>query len=236
MIMNEYILINNKNSYADFNLQISDKNIGLPTKKTIYETIPFYNGYFDFSAIDGNVYLGERILTYTFDIVADTNQQLQELYRSVIVWLMDTQQSNIYDSESNTIYVGSLDKWSIEQDVLYMELTVTFKCQPYAILSTHTIHLDGLSTENIPSCELPTPLQIHMGNEDGKIHVILYTNEQQTTFEHYTNTYMGDYTYTLSDNNGLPVYNKYGGYAYTERLQGNTNLVTCDITYDERGL
>ena len=49
----EGIRINNKHSYGDFGLYLKSRNIGLPEKKSIRQTVPFMNGYYDFSALNG---------------------------------------------------------------------------------------------------------------------------------------------------------------------------------------
>ena len=77
--MIDQIKIGDKSSYDDFSASFSNRKIGKPKKKVIKETIPFSNITYDFSAINGELYWEERELEYTFEITADTPEELEEL-------------------------------------------------------------------------------------------------------------------------------------------------------------
>ena len=62
MILSNGITINNKHSFRDFDLYISEKSIGLPEKEIITDTVPFMSGFYDFSNILGGSVFKERVL------------------------------------------------------------------------------------------------------------------------------------------------------------------------------
>ena len=64
MMLNEYIRINEDLKSSDFGLVISDKTIGLPNKQAIYENVPYYSGFYDFSTINGEVNYTDRTIIY----------------------------------------------------------------------------------------------------------------------------------------------------------------------------
>ena len=57
-----------KHSFTNFGAYISEREIGLPNKKSIREEIPYMNGYYEFSDLNGAPAWGERVLTYKFEI------------------------------------------------------------------------------------------------------------------------------------------------------------------------
>ena len=44
------IRINGKHSYGDFGLYLKSRKVSLPEQKSIRETVPFMNGFHDFSS------------------------------------------------------------------------------------------------------------------------------------------------------------------------------------------
>lgn len=134
--MIESLTINNKNSYTDFNLYISKKEIGLPNKKVITQDIPFKNGHYDFSNYLGYPIYSNRNVSYTFDIVAD---DLENEKSKILNWLFNVNNVEIYDSEiSEYHFKGSFNNYTYSEDENYAELTVVFDCYPFKISNNLT--------------------------------------------------------------------------------------------------
>ena len=57
-----------KASYDDLGLYINSRNIPIPSIKEIYETVPFLNGSYNFTYINGEPAYEDRIISYNFDI------------------------------------------------------------------------------------------------------------------------------------------------------------------------
>lgn len=126
--------IGNKGSFSDFGQCISKRTIGIPTKKSIKESVPFQDGSYDFSDINGEVAFNERDITYSFDIIGISMEEVERQKHEMLDWLMMVQNENIYDGyDSNLHFRGSYDSASWTEDWEQCELSVTFKCYPYAI-------------------------------------------------------------------------------------------------------
>ena len=239
MILNQGITINGKNSFIDFGLVVSDKTVGLPTKKVITDTVPFFNGFYDFSNVQGFNYFDDRYLEFVFDITADTQSELEELYTNVLIWLMDTNQSTIYDTESQKTYVGSLDKWSVEEDILYKQLTVSFKCQPYSLLATQTIHVTSLATAYLPIVQIPTPIKFVNGNDRSNVTLVIYKDNNSSHTNRYVETYILEPNQIIEEvtrESGDLVLNKYGGFINIDPVGDDLTMPTMDVLYNERSV
>ncbi|MGN1156176.1 MAG: phage tail domain-containing protein [Agathobacter sp.] len=136
MNMKAGIRINEKHSYEDFGLYISDSEIGLPERNLITATVPFMNGYYDFSSIcGGKPYYKQRKIKYSFDITADDILELETTKNKICAWLETADQSEIYDdADPDYHFIGSLTKidWKPDGEE-YGLLTATFTCQPFRV-------------------------------------------------------------------------------------------------------
>lgn len=129
------IRINGKHSYGDFDLYIAERKASHPERKTITATVPYMDGYYDFSSLLGRPCYTQRTLMYAFDLVADDAVALEALKNSVCAWLETADQSEICDDDDPEYhYVGSVSaiEWAPDGEN-YGLLTVTFICQPYRI-------------------------------------------------------------------------------------------------------
>jgi phage-related protein len=128
--------INGKHSYNDYGLYISKRTIGLPTKTSIRKTVPFMNGFYDFSRINGGDTWGERTISYTFDIVCDTVEATDAECTRILNWLGNIFEADIYDDTMPDYHFhGSFESASPaeSEDGEKVELTVNFICQPFKI-------------------------------------------------------------------------------------------------------
>lgn len=139
MILSNGITINNKHSFDDFDLYISEKTIGLPDKEIITDNVPFMHGFYDFSNMMGTAIFKQRTLEYVFDVLATSSKSLEELKTDIAMWLMNVHNANIYDDElDNFHFVGSFNSCEWSEDDEYGELKVTFLCQPFKIANEET--------------------------------------------------------------------------------------------------
>ena len=134
MSYKEGITINGLHSYADFGLTISSRKIDLPPKNSIRKTIPFMSGFYDFTKLNGIVTFGERVISYTFDIVGNTVEEMDRKRTEVVNWLCNIHDADIYDDTlPDYRFHGSFDTQSQNEDGEKSELTVTFVCYPFMI-------------------------------------------------------------------------------------------------------
>lgn len=136
------IRINGLHSQTDFDLSIKARNIGLPSKKTIRQTVPFMNGYYDFGALNGSPNWDERSIQYTFELIADTPTELESYVERVLDWLCNVHDADIFDDTMpNYHWHGSYESCAPTWDDSGMQciLAVTFTVHPFKISSVPTV-------------------------------------------------------------------------------------------------
>lgn len=147
----DFISYNGKNSYADFGLIMTDKNMGGLERKRIIETIPYCNFplTFDFSDIMGAIYK-ERKITYTFVISSQSENDLFRKYAEICNWLMPSNIGQLSDSDMGEFYyiarclqISALKRISARTG----SVSVDFAANPY--MSNGGANIDILTTENI---------------------------------------------------------------------------------------
>lgn len=134
--MMDGITLHGRHSWLDFDLYIKTRNIGLPARKSIRQTVPYCNGSYDYSALAGEVAYEDRAVQYTFDVTGDTPEELEANKAAVCDWLCSAQEAEIKDDICpDWRFVGSLSalSWSPEENGLQGELGVTFSCYPYKL-------------------------------------------------------------------------------------------------------
>lgn len=135
----EGIRINGVHSFADYDLTIASRQIDLPPKSSIRKTVPFMNGYYDYSKMNGAVSWGERQIQYTFDIVGETVEEMDTKRTEVVNWLCNLHDVDIYDDTIPDYHFhGSFDGISQSEDAEKSELTVIFVCYPFMISNEPT--------------------------------------------------------------------------------------------------
>ncbi len=128
------IEVNGLHSHADFNLHIASRTIGNPPKKTILKEIPFMNGAYDFTTLAGSATFGNRELSYAFDIIGETVEQMDLKRTDVINWFCNMHEVDIFDDTIPDYHFhGSFASESQNEDAEKTELTVTFNCYPFKI-------------------------------------------------------------------------------------------------------
>ena len=140
MIYNEGIKINGLHSFVDFGLHINTRKIDLPPKNSIRKTVPFMNGFYDYTKLNGAVSWGARTISYTFDIVGETIEEMDLKRTEVVNWLCNLHDVDIYDDTIPDYHFhGSFDTPSQNEDGEKSELTVNFICYPFMIANEPNI-------------------------------------------------------------------------------------------------
>lgn len=212
MSMSDGIRINGKHSYGDFGLYLKSRKIGLPEKKSIRQTVPFMNGYYDFSALNGAPAWNERIIEYSFDVTNDNPVDLDFFVSYVLDWLCTVQDTDIHD---DTVYGyhwhGSYSEANVEWDDtgMHAEISVSFVVHPFKIANapttrsmtagTYTINNPGMAVApyvkstasaaiQIGSYVTSIPANVEMQLEIDLVrgdNTILVTGEGTLTFSFY---------------------------------------------------
>lgn len=139
--MLDQLIIGSMASLDDFGASLAERAIGSPTKKEIKETVPFSNLTYDFSKINGELYWGERELTYIFEIFGDDPADLEYKKTAFANWMHNVMSENIYDPyEPDFHYVGTFDDMEYDDDesIEKTTATVSFMAYPYKIANDAT--------------------------------------------------------------------------------------------------
>lgn len=127
------IIYNGKNSLKDFDLYVASKNIPVPERKVITETVPYMSGLWDFSYLDGVDQYEAITLVYDFDVIADSKRELNELKAAIIAWLHGKGEGKLYDTDISTEFYYEVYQaqtaWN--EDSLQGLLSVSFLCYPF---------------------------------------------------------------------------------------------------------
>ena len=148
--MIDQLVIGNVASYDVYGASMKERKVNEPEKKTIKDTVPFSNMTYDFSAINGEVYWGERILEYVFEILADSPEELEEKKIKFKSWIMNVMNEEIHDPYILDYYFkGTFE--SIDADDSEIEkstIVVTFAAYPYMISNEKTAYTVNLTAGN----------------------------------------------------------------------------------------
>lgn len=146
------IRANDLHSFQDFDLCIKTRKTNLPKKKTIRETVPFMNGYYDFSALNGSPAWESRTVSYSFDVLGDTPEETEEYAERVLDWLCNLHEVDIYDDAMpHYHWHGSYDSASLNWDDsgMAVEISVDFVCYPFKIANTPITHSFKAGTHTV---------------------------------------------------------------------------------------
>lgn len=158
------ITINGKHSYYDFGLYVADRNIGIPAKKVIKKTIPYMNGAYDFTMLNGVPAYEERQITYGFDITGVTLEEMEAEKASVLAWLYTAHDVDIFDDAyPDTYFHGSYVSDSWDEDGCQGHLKVVFEVYPFRI-SNHekgVTFTETVSTKIVVNNGLPVRMTVN---------------------------------------------------------------------------
>ena len=123
-----------KHSYFDMGCCIAARDTGTPEKKSVTATVPYMSGYYDLSKLYGAIAFEARQLTYRFEFVEDSREELQQKKSQFLEWLSQVHDEEIADDDiPGRHFIGSLSEWEFEEgeEGQSGSLEVTFNCQPF---------------------------------------------------------------------------------------------------------
>lgn len=141
--MLDQLIIGDKASFDDFGASIAERTINPPPKKEIKETVPFSNVTYDFSAINGELYWGERELEYIFEITAPNPEELENKKTAFANWVMNVMEEKIFDPFIPDFhFLGTYADMTPddEDNVVKTTITVKFKARPYKIANKPKVY------------------------------------------------------------------------------------------------
>lgn len=141
------ISANGKHSYEDFGLVVAERTISLPQPNSITESVPYQNGEYDFSDINGEVTYKNRDIKYSFSIAELTTEEMEKKKRNFSTWIKSIVNTKIYDDYDPEYYFyGSLKSFSWKEDFGPGTIEVVFSVYPYKYSiekTTIALEVDG---------------------------------------------------------------------------------------------
>lgn len=136
------IRIGSKHSFEDFGLVLNNREIGYPEKISIRKTVPFMNGFYDYTKLYGAPAWGPREITYTFDVIGFTVEEMEAERVPVVNWLCNVHDEDIFDDAFPDYHFrGSFDSISSSEDGEQATLAFTFICYPFMIRNVPESHI-----------------------------------------------------------------------------------------------
>lgn len=128
-----------KSSYENFDLYISSRLIPFPTAKEIIESVPFKNGSYDFSRIDGEIAYEDNDISYIFDIAELTIEEMEVSKKKILHWLASIYDEDIYDDYIPGYHFhGTFTNPEWTEEASQGALTAHFRVYPYMIANVAT--------------------------------------------------------------------------------------------------
>lgn len=135
------IRIGSKHSFEDFGLVLNNREIGYPEKISIRKTVPYMNGFYDYTKLYGVPAWGPREITYTFDVIGFTVEEMEAERVPVVNWLCNVHDEDIFDDAFPDYHFrGSFDSISSSEDGEQATLAFTFICHPFMIHNDPSVH------------------------------------------------------------------------------------------------
>lgn len=127
-------------TFRDLGFMISKRNISIPEPNKIKESVPYQNGEYDFSLLNGEMTYKNRILTYTFDVGELSTEEMEIEKRKIVNWASSVVNEKIYDDYLPEYYfMGSFDSSSWTEDFGQGEITIKFSVYPFMYEKIETI-------------------------------------------------------------------------------------------------
>lgn len=138
--MHSGITFMGKHSFKDLGITMAHKReIGIPNKKKIKQTVPFSNQTYDYSELFGSQVYEERPIKYTFNIAnreIKTKAQMNMVKTEMINWLMTSGgKQKLYDDHYEDYYfLAEIEgSSSFQENWYYGFLEVEFTAYPFMI-------------------------------------------------------------------------------------------------------
>ena len=132
------ITYNGKNSFEDFGLLVEDSTEeSNDTPITKYVTVPFMDGFYDFTEIGGKVNYPNKQWSYTFLLIGDNDGELKERAAEVRAWLSVYGDGELEDTDYNgwkyvkARYLGSSISIEKRGNLVRLLLKVGFIAAPF---------------------------------------------------------------------------------------------------------
>lgn len=132
-------------SYNDFNLILTEKEIGCASVKTNYVEVDGAHGQIDYTEYFGEPKYKSRTLSFKFNTIVSQSQFL-ELYSDVQNALHGRRMKIVLDDEPDYYYMGRLDISAFTNDKNIGQVSIDCICEPWKYRKDETVVTKAVSS------------------------------------------------------------------------------------------
>ncbi len=130
--MERYFILDNFNTWYDWNLILTSKSITPPEPKTNYVAIDGMNGTLDMSeALTGEITYNDRTITMKFWTDHGTRDEREQLLNDIRLALHGRKIKIIEPDDPDHYFYGRIKIKSEENIIPYAEFTIEATCEPW---------------------------------------------------------------------------------------------------------
>lgn len=140
--LEEHLTFNGRTT-KEFDMYLIERDAPTPEEFEQHITVPYRQGYIDFSHRNGERVYHGRTLTYVFQIFGATKNERKVNEFNITNWLMNSGETQLVDSHDfDYYYNGKCKSVSVEDDEMNqtMIFTIVFIAQPFKISKRYEGH------------------------------------------------------------------------------------------------
>ena len=148
--MERYCIFNDKNTWTDWRMVLTSKDITPPEPKTNYVTLDGMSGSLDLSdALTGEITYQDRKITLSFWCCEGTRADRENLIREITAYLHGKKVKIIEPDSPNHYFFGRGKITARANNVAYAEISVEFTCEPWKYANDEITRTMWLNSDNI---------------------------------------------------------------------------------------
>lgn len=132
-------------SYNDFNLILTEKEIGSASVKTNYVDVDGAHGQIDYTEYFGEPKYKSRTLSFKFNTIVNQSQFL-ELYSDVQNALHGRSMKIVLDGEPDYYYMGRIEVSAFTNDKNIGQISISCTCEPWKYRKDKTVVTKAVSS------------------------------------------------------------------------------------------
>lgn len=138
--MERHFIFGNFNTWSDWGLILTGKEISLPTPKTNYVEIDGMSGSLDLSeALTGEPTYEDRTISASFCACEGSHREREALLSSIITALHGRKMKIIEPDDPNHYFYGRVTIKKVKNTITYAEFSVETKCDPWRYEHLETV-------------------------------------------------------------------------------------------------
>lgn len=130
--MERFFILDNMNTWYDWTLIVTEKNVTPPAPKTNYVELDGMSGTLDLSeALTGEITYNDRTVTATFWTDNGTRKEREQLLQTIISKLHGKKVKIIEPDDPEHYFYGRVEVTPVENNLSYLEFSIEAICEPW---------------------------------------------------------------------------------------------------------